>query len=113
MIYEKSIIVPAQKAGYITKILQHEPENQDDCFGEDETISYTASFENGIEVDVKICGVQYEEGKSNLPWTEAVMFQRGSEVQCSEPESEFFGKWEFKNDDDTYLVYIIAEETRR
>lgn len=39
---------------------------------------HTAIFGNGIEMDIKLCGVQYEDGGFNKPWTEAVLFKNGT-----------------------------------
>lgn len=100
----REIIIPKKNAEYLKKLLHTVPQSESDCFGEDETISHTAVFENGIEMDIKVCGVQYEEDEENLPWTEAVLFDHGSEVCCSEPAEEFFGSWELEYNGTKYIT---------
>lgn len=55
----------------------------------DEVITTTSYFENGMQMDVKlvIC-----EG-TDRPYTEAILFDHGSEVACSEVAEDFFGEW--------------------
>ena len=75
--------------------------------GINETISYTAKFENGIEADIKCCGVDYEVNNSNTAWTEAVLFNNGCQICCSEPSDHYFGTWILEdNDNNTYIVNV-------
>lgn len=107
MRYEKTITINKMTADMITRYLTVEPTCADECLGEDETIIYTAVFDNGIEVDVKCCGVQYREDEEcNTAWCEAVMFYGHSEVCCSDPEDTFFGEWELEYDNDDYIVVV-------
>ena len=85
------------------------PEDWQDCLGEDDTISYSVNFGNGMEMDIKCCGVQYEEGRSNLAWTEAVLFKNGSEVCCTEPSDEYTGEWELEYKGNKYIVNVTVE----
>lgn len=103
----RRIVVPVYEVEQINKLLETEPEDEEECFGEDETWYYTAGFGNGIEADIKICGVQYEEGESNLPWTEGVLFEDGYEICCTEPSDGLFGEWEFEADGNTYIVDVV------
>lgn len=100
------VIVPKEEAKRIDYLLSHEPKDASECFGEDEIISYTAKYKDGMEMDIKLCGVQYEEGSSNLPWTEAVLFKDGTEVSCCEPSDEFFGKWMFWYNGNHYFCLV-------
>ena len=77
--------------------------------GEDTTISYTAYFDNGYEVDMKICGVRYEEGSNNSAWTEAVLFLNGAEIACTEVNDDLLGEWTFTICDKTFVV-IVEED---
>lgn len=106
---KRHIIVPRAEADKIKELLATEPACESECFNEDETISYTANFGNSIEMDIKVCGVQYEEEGTNTPWTEAVLFDHGSEVCCSEPGDRLFGQWELDYEGKTYIVEITAE----
>lgn len=78
---------------HIQTLLHTEPSCKSDCFGEDEKISYTVRFPDGVEMDLEVCGVQYQEGESNLPWTQAVLFLDGCELAFTEPEGDFCGEW--------------------
>lgn len=107
MRYEKTITVNKAAADIIERYLLVEPTCEEECLSEDETIIYTAVFDNGIEVDIKCCGVQYDENEEfNTAWTEAVMFRGHSEVCFSDPADMFFGEWELEYDGDEYIVIV-------
>ena len=109
-IFSKNIKIPKSDLERIQYILTHEPKDETECWNEDATYSLTVHFENGYEMDVKVCGVQYREGESNLPWTEAVLFYKGSECICSEPCEEFEGEWSLEYNNTKYIVVIESEE---
>ena len=116
----KTYILNKHDSEYLTKLLSTEPTCESECFGEDETYSITIKFPNNFEVDIKCCGVQYEEPwddeddeddedicpTSNLPWTEAVLFCNGSECCCTEPSDGIFGEWELECDGVRYIIYV-------
>lgn len=68
-----------------------------------ETLSETAVFDKGYEMDIKLCSA--DDGGY---WTEAVLFKNGSEVCCTEPCDDFFGEWELE-DDNVYVVKIVGD----
>lgn len=107
--HEKTIKVPAKLLSLINKYLREEPKSESECLGEDETVSVTAKFNNGIEMDIKCCGVQFEEGGSNTAWTEAVLFRNGSQISCTDVCDTFEGEWELEDGDDVYCVNIVPE----
>lgn len=107
--YKATIELPKRISDQIDYTLEHVPTRAEECMGEDETISCTANFPNGMAVDVKVCGVQYREGEDNRPWTEAVLFRNGSEVCCTEPGENFFGEWILEDDENKYIVTICRE----
>lgn len=72
--------------------------------GEDNTITYTAVFPDGIEMDIKCCGSR--DGPS---WTEAVLFDHGTEAACSEVCEEFLGTWELEHDGILYITEVSVE----
>lgn len=106
----KTIIIPKEKAQFIDNLLLHEPTCEDECLGEDDTITYTAQFPDEIEIDVKICGVQYEENESNLPWVESVLFHHGCEVKCTEPDVDIWGTWNHEYNGKIYALIIKKGE---
>lgn len=70
---------------------------------EDHTISCTATFLDGRQMDIKCCGSQ-----SGPSWTEAVLFdQYGEELCMSDPEEEFDGEWSLECDGITYEVNVV------
>ena len=107
---EKVITVPLAQAKYINNVLTTEPKSEADCMGEDNTIVYTARFDDCMEMDIKVCGVQFREGENNLPWTEAVLFRYGSEVACTEPAEDYFGLWEIEYEGVKYSVLVKPDD---
>lgn len=105
---KKTLRVQKKEAEWIEKLLATEPKSEDDCLGEDSTIINTVNFGKGIEMDIKLCGVQYREDEdTNKPWTEAVLFDNGAEVTCSEPDDEYFQKWELEYDGMIYTANVM------
>ena len=74
----------------------------------DETICNTAVFPNGVEMDIKlvIC-----EGES-YPYTEAILYDNGVEVDFTEPCDEYIDEWELEDEmnDVKYIVVVEVEE---
>lgn len=97
--YNRKIVLPHSTVSYI-KMLLH----MKDGMGEDDTISHTAVFDNGIEMDIKLCGAD-----DDYPWTEAVLFENGCELCHTDVEDEYFGVWEIEYNGDTYIVEIGEE----
>lgn len=111
MKHEKELKITKKLADYINRLLTE----GDKDFGEDETITETVVFDDGHEMDIKVCGVQWEEGEDNTAWTEAVLYESDGafgwayEVCCSEPSDEFLGEWEMEHRKDKYIVNVIVE----
>lgn len=98
--YQKVLYVPGSVLQTIRGFLkaQSEAEYQ----GEDNTITYTAKFPDGKEMDIKCCGCRDESS-----WTEAVLFdERGYELTFSGVEEEFEGPWELEYNGVYYCVDI-------
>lgn len=112
MIFEKTITVPASTAEEIDRYITVNPASEDECLPIDETIRYTADFGNGVEIDVKCCGVDYdyEPDAINTAWTEAVLFENGREQDNILGDDEFFCDWEFEHDGNEYIVHVIRED---
>lgn len=111
MRYERIVKIGKREADQINKHLHEEPTCADECLGEDIAIVNTATFDNGFEMDIKCCGVQYsEDNESNTAWTEAVLFQNGSERCYTEPSDEYLGEWILEYEDDEYVVLVEIEE---
>ena len=112
-VHKAVIVVPTAAARKINYLLAHEPADESECMGEDETLVYTAVFDDNRQVDIKLCGVQYDEdNETNVPWTEAVLFdEKGFELCCTDVGEDFYGSWELEYNGETYKVEVIAEET--
>lgn len=96
MKYEREIVLSETEKTFVMKCLEEK-----DMMGEDDTWSKTAVFDNGIEMDIKLCG-----SRDGVSWTEAVLFRNGSEVCCSEVSDEFFGEWSLEFNNDEYIVLV-------
>lgn len=106
--YSETIVIDYSLARKIDEWMK-EPQNEDECLGVDFTYTETVRFENGMEADIKLCGVDYEVGTCNIPWTEMVLFKNGSEVACTDVADDYFGMWEIEYNGDTYEVYVVEE----
>lgn len=112
MIKTQTIIIPKDTAMRIKQDLSPEYDLEDirERYDEDYTESYTAKFEDGIEIDIKLCNSDFdEEEMSNPLWTEAVLFRNGCELCHTEVSDEFFGLWELSDGKNTYHVIVIEE----
>lgn len=109
-IYHRNIELTAEETKYVRTILTTQPSEESECFWETETFSKTAIFDDDVEMDIKMCGVKYMEGESNLPWVEAVLFKNGSELCCSEPADDMFDEWELEYGGVKYCTTVIANK---
>lgn len=73
--------------------------------GEDNTITKSVIFPDGMCMDIKCCGSQDEAS-----WTEAVLFdRRGNEVACTDAFDEFEGTWDLKHNGILYTAIMKTE----
>lgn len=95
---------------YLEHLCQYEPQSLDECFTDREpSINFTVKFPNDYQMDIKCCGVDYEEGGSNTAWTEAVLFnENGCEVGFTEPEDSILGEFWIERDNINYTVEVVA-----
>lgn len=106
-----TIIIPNRLADAINNYLNNEPCCEEECLGEDDTIIFTATFNNKYQMDVKCCGVQYLENETNTAWTEAVLFnEHGVELCSTEPSEEYLGEWNINYGGDEYAVTVSTSE---
>lgn len=104
----QTLVINKDEADRIKKLLETVPKNRDECFGADETITHTVDFGDGIEMDIKLCGVEFEEGSENLPWTEAVLFDHGHQVAMCEPDDGYFKCWCLEYEGTAYTADVKA-----
>lgn len=75
---------------------------EEDYQGLDDTITNTAQFPDGMQMDIKCCGSQ--DGPS---WTDAVLFnQNGQELTCTEVCEEYMRLWELEYSGIKYSVFV-------
>lgn len=114
--FHATVTVPEMIADRIRKAMRwEEGDSERYRMGEEETISYTATFENGYQMDVKCCGVKYEPPVPgdddpflhNAAWAEAVLYSAsGEEVACSEAGNPFFGTWTLSDERNEYTAEV-------
>jgi len=68
--------------------------------------TFTGSFENGFEVDIKVCNC---DDKFGAPWVDAVRFDNnGSEILCLDVRDTLLGEYVFNDGIEMYVVNVIA-----
>lgn len=105
---KKEICVGKTLTDTLNNLLLKEPKNEDEAFI-DATYTFTARFENGYEMDIKVCGVsQFNEDGNNMPWTEAVLFnEKGGECCFTEPGEDIWGTWNIEYNGEIYSAEMI------
>lgn len=108
---EHPVIIPKADFERFEKLLQQESVD----YGKEGIVPYsciwswTAQIEDisdeshKIEVDVKVCS----SGWNDDVWTEAVLFDNGSEVACSEVQDTLNTTWEFDLEGQTIIVVPV------
>lgn len=70
---------------------------------EDETRTWTAVFDDGFEMDIKVCGCKDEPA-----FTEAVLFKNGYEVACTDCYDELLGEWSIEYNNNKYSAEVVC-----
>ena len=116
-IYKKTVKIEKNLADKISQYLTEHDSYENWCesgLSEDRTISAAATFDNGYQMDVKCCGVQYDPNSTNTAWTEAVLFDdKGNELVCSDVSEDFFGQWELEHDGSKYIVDVEIDDSKK
>lgn len=103
--YRTVLYISAAELEVINKFLAAKTE--DEYQGEDNTITYTAKFPDGQEMDIKCCGCKDESS-----WSEAVLFNaQGYQITCSDVEADFDGPWELEADGILYIVDVRVSDS--
>jgi len=114
MIIKRTIKVSSEEMKIISAALNWKDGDEPTLrLGEDDTIAYSADFGNGYEMDIKVCGVAYEEGSDNSAWTEAVLFLNGAEIACTEVNDDLLGDWTFVICDKTFIAEVKEAEDEK
>jgi len=101
------ITIPKAVLDELNSIIKGELEIVD----EDTIATYTANFGDGIEADIKVCGVstteEWNKEESCTPYVDAVLFDNGNQCGLLEPEFEQLdGEYIFEYDNEKYQVIV-------
>lgn len=107
MTEEKILYITIEESNLYKKLLKTDAEVLYQQYGykRDTCFTHTCRFNNGIEADIKL--VLCDEG---YPYTEAVLFKNGHQINCSEPCDSMDGKWTFVCGEDKYSVIVKVDE---
>lgn len=73
--------------------------------GEDNRLSCTATFPDGLKMDIQCCGC-----RDDSSWTQAVLYNEyGGELCFTDPEDYFVGDWELEYEGTKYVVHVVPE----
>lgn len=90
----------------ISKLCGMTGEQAYDAYGlnRDEVITNTASFPNGVEIDVKLVIGDGDEPN----WCEAVIFKNGNDIGgLTDMSDDYFGQWELEDrDGNQYHIFV-------
>lgn len=72
--------------------------------------TFTGKFENGFEVDIKVCNC---DDRSGAPWIDAVLFDNnGCEIMCLDVRDTLLGEYIFDmlhdHGTDVFVVDVVA-----
>lgn len=108
----QTITVPANQAAATLQDFEMEShyEKLYDTYSPDHSHSFTASFDDGIEMDIKLCISEHDDDSEYNPlWTEAVLFKNGHEITHTDVEDYLFGFWSLEYDNILYVVHVITD----
>ena len=75
---------------------------------EDNTISVTVEYDDGMQMDIKCCGGG--DDASDASWTEAVLFAPsclgGGQVACTDADDTFVQTWEIEYENRIYRAIV-------
>lgn len=73
--------------------------------GENDIISNTVKFGNGVTMEIRLCGSRYY-----YPWTEAILSKDSQEVCRTRPRGFYFDRWDMEYEGDVYSVIVDWED---
>ena len=100
-VLEKTIYISESYAKLIEKYIRGE-----ELQGMDATLSETATFPDGFDMDIRCCGTDVDS------FTEAILYDRkGKAVALTDPCDTFTGCWELEDDTTgtTYRVHVMTK----
>lgn len=104
--YANVLLVDSKEVEKIQGLLEMDMEEIYAKYGykRNETISYTIKFKQGVEMEIRLCFV--DEGK---PYTDAILYKNGQDINQSECEDTFLGEWRLEDDtNDDYITSFVT-----
>ena len=111
MNYESAFTISNEALSRLNYALNHEPANAGECFTEEQTTKFCIKFRNGNWMEIVVNGKEYEEGRSNKAWTEAILYERnGVQVDASGRYHRLEGTWTLQHNGDLYIAFVMPED---
>ena len=103
--FEVKIKLPKKTINEMNKLLKQKVMCDD--YGRDQTIeTFTAHFDNGMEMDIRICNGSEEDS----PYICYELFDKGEEIDSNSSTTEKLNdSFTLFDGEDTYIVKIISE----
>lgn len=99
-VFERTVSIRPSEAEEINSYLSGE-----NMQSEDNTISITIEYDDGMQMDIKCCG-----GGDDVSWTEAVLFAPsylgGGQVACTDADDTFVQTWEIEYGNRVYRAIV-------
>lgn len=99
-VYHQNIHIPQQIVRNIEDLM-HTKGELSSC----EAISYTARFDNGVEMVIDLNGAD-----DDYPSAVAILFRDDWAIRRTDERREYFGEWSIEYNGDTYVAQIGACE---
>lgn len=112
MRYEKVLTLPVSTIKHLRHITESRFNDRDSMpMGEDDVESYHVTFDDNTVMDLRFCGVKFEEGSDNAAYTEALLIREDTSIALSDP-SDFAvdDEWELSDDDGNVYVVTITSQ---
>lgn len=105
--YDATIRLTPEELDFYNSLLSITSREVYDRYGlkRDEGYTYTATFPDGTEADVKLVICEGEE----TPYCEAVFFQHGCEIGHTDVTDKIDGEHQCATDDAVYTVTVTSE----
>jgi hypothetical protein len=94
VLFKTVILVPGAEVRECEEFLNGKGEDQVDTFR-----TFSGKFENGFEVDIKVC-------QGDPPFVDPVLFEDGCEVAIGEVTGTLLGTYRFKLGVDEYMATV-------
>jgi hypothetical protein len=109
MNYEQTIEIPMD---FLCDIEAHLKASQGWNDSDELLWVWTANFPDHMEIDIKVVDSYNANEWIGYcgPWCEAVLFEYGCEVACSEASETLAGEWTLTHQNNQYTVVVMGKE---